>query len=46
MRKTASGDTGKGSKVLLLAGVGLGFVVGQLDVTIVNVALEQIGASF
>ena len=34
------------SKNVLLAGVTMGFVVVQLDVTIVNVALQTIGASF
>jgi DHA2 family methylenomycin A resistance protein-like MFS transporter len=35
-----------GSKRLLLTATSLGFVVVQLDVTIVNVALQKIGASF
>jgi len=40
-----SGET-KRSNRLLLTGATLGFVVVQLDVTIVNVAFQQIGASF
>jgi DHA2 family methylenomycin A resistance protein-like MFS transporter len=36
----------KPSNRLLLTGATLGVVVVQLDVTIVNVALQQIGASF
>jgi MFS transporter, DHA2 family, methylenomycin A resistance protein len=40
----ASGEP-KRSKQLLLTGATLGFVVVQLDVTIVNVALQQIGTS-
>jgi MFS transporter, DHA2 family, methylenomycin A resistance protein len=39
-------DRRSGSKRLLLTATSLGFVVVQLDVTIVNVALQQIGASF
>lgn len=49
MRETGSGEVDEiasTSKPLLLAGTSLGFVVVQLDVTIVNVALQQIGASF
>jgi MFS transporter, DHA2 family, methylenomycin A resistance protein len=49
MRETVSGERSQasaGSKNLLLAGVSLGFVVVQLDFTIVNVALQAIGASF
>ena len=34
------------SRVLTLTAMGLGFAVVQLDVTIVNVALERIGSSF
>ena len=39
-----SGET-KRSNRFLLVGATLGFVVVQLDVTIVNVALQQIGTS-
>jgi hypothetical protein len=42
--KEFSGDAG--SKRLVLTSASLGFVVVQLDVTIVNVALQQIGGSF
>jgi MFS transporter, DHA2 family, methylenomycin A resistance protein len=34
------------SSALTLTAMSLGFVVVQLDVTIVNVALQRIGASF
>src|SRR5262249_20629771 len=44
IRTIGSGETER-SKWLLLAGASLGFVVVQLDVTIVNVALQQVAVS-
>lgn len=44
MQMTGSGET-KHSNQLLLTAATLGFAVVELDVTIVNVGLEEIGIS-